>query len=83
MKMHGIGIDKAKQMLAATTQKGVRTAVFPINKRYRVDHLDLHRTRLKDPSSVEISSNRPYGDNATITVQAVTRENHRRALHVQ
>ena len=53
MKMHGIGIDKAKQMLAATTQKGVRTAVFPINKRYRVDHLDLHRTRLKGKWSLD------------------------------
>ncbi|NCF86605.1 MAG: hypothetical protein GWQ08_13915 [Verrucomicrobiaceae bacterium] len=41
-----IGIDKAKQMLKATTQKGVRTAVHPITRRYRVDHLDLHRNKL-------------------------------------
>ena len=33
-----------------------------------------------NPSSVEMSSNRPYGDNATLTVHAVMRENYRFAL---
>ena len=42
-----IGLDKAKTMLKVTTQKGIRTAVHPIHRRYRVDHLDLHSTRLK------------------------------------
>lgn len=36
-----IGIEKAKDTLRATTQKGIRYAIHPIHKRYRVDHL-LH-----------------------------------------
>lgn len=47
VRMHGIGLDKAKQMLAATTQKGVRAATHPINRRYRVNHLNLHANHLK------------------------------------
>ncbi len=31
--MMNIGLDKAKQMLTATTQKGIRTAVHPIHCR--------------------------------------------------
>jgi hypothetical protein len=42
----GITIDKAKEMLRVTTQKGIRTAVHPISRRYCVNHLDLHSTRL-------------------------------------
>ena len=45
-KLMNIGIDKAKQMLKVTTQKGVRTAVHPITRRYRVDHLNLHSSKL-------------------------------------
>ena len=53
MQLHGIGIDKAKQMLAATTQKGAHTAVHPIHRRYRVDHLNLHGEKLKGKWSVD------------------------------
>ena len=42
-----IGLDKAKQMLRVTTQKGIRTAVHPIHQRYQVDHLDIHSSRVK------------------------------------
>ena len=45
MQLHGIGIDKAKQMLTVTTQKGIGTATHPIHKRYRLDHLNLHGDR--------------------------------------
>ena len=34
-RMLNIGLDKAKQMLKVTTQKGVRTAVHPIHIHYR------------------------------------------------
>jgi hypothetical protein len=34
-----IGLDKAKETLRATTQKGIRFAIHPIHWRYRVDHL--------------------------------------------
>ena len=42
----GIGIDKAMKLLKVSTQKGVRTAVHPIHRRYRTDHIELHRDRL-------------------------------------
>ena len=45
-RLMNIGLDKAKQMMHVTTQKGIRTAVHPIHRRYRVDHLDLHSNRL-------------------------------------
>ena len=41
-RMLNIGLDKVKQMLKVTTQKGVWTAVHPIHRCYWVDHLDLH-----------------------------------------
>ena len=46
-RVFGIGLHKVKQTLAVTTQQGIRHAVNPLNRRYRVDHLDLHRTYLK------------------------------------
>ena len=47
-KVWRIGLDTAKKTLRVTTQRGVRTAVHPITRRYRVDHLALHRNRLND-----------------------------------
>jgi hypothetical protein len=35
----GIGLEKAKDTLRVTTQKGIRYAIHPIHRRYRVDHL--------------------------------------------
>jgi hypothetical protein len=34
-----IGLEKAKETLRVTTQKGIRYAIHPIHRRYRVDHL--------------------------------------------
>ena len=45
-QVFGVGLNTAKQTIAVTTQKGVRRAIHPLNRRYRVDHLDLHRNRL-------------------------------------
>lgn len=42
-----IGIETAKKTLHVTTQRGVRHAIHPLHRRYRVDHLDLHRKYLK------------------------------------
>ena len=42
-----IGLQTAKDTLEATTQHGVRTAVHPMTRRLRVDHLHLHRTYLR------------------------------------
>ena len=41
-----IGIDTAKKTLQVTTQRGIRTALHPLHRRYRVDHLHLNRRRL-------------------------------------
>ncbi len=45
-RIWGIGLDTAHKTLRVTTQQGVRTALHPITKRYRVDHLNLHCKRL-------------------------------------
>ena len=41
-----IGIETAKRTMQVTTQRGIRTAMHPITRRYRVDHLQLHKNRL-------------------------------------
>lgn len=45
-RVFGVGLNAAKQTIAVTTQKGVRRAINPLNRRYRVDHLNLHQNRL-------------------------------------
>jgi len=42
-----IGLETAKNTLRVTTQKGIRQSVHPITRRVRVDHLHLHRERLR------------------------------------
>jgi hypothetical protein len=42
-----IGLQTAKDTLKVTTQKGIRTAIHPMSRRVRVDHLHLHRQRLR------------------------------------
>ena len=42
------GIETAQKTLKATTQRGVRQAIHPLHRRYRVDHLNLNRKRLND-----------------------------------
>ncbi len=42
------GIETAQKTLRTMTQRGVRYAIHPLFRRYRVDHLDLHRRRLAD-----------------------------------
>jgi hypothetical protein len=46
-----IGLQMAKDTLDVTTQHGVRTAVHPMSQQLRVDHLHLHRPRLKECGS--------------------------------
>ena len=41
-----VGLETARATLRVTTQQGIRTAVSPITRRYRVDNLALHRNRL-------------------------------------
>jgi len=45
-KKWNIGLGTASQTLRVTTQKGVRHAVHPLHKRYRSNHLNMHRRKL-------------------------------------
>ena len=42
----GIGLEKARQTLKATTQQAVRSAVLPLKRRYRTDLLSQRLRRL-------------------------------------
>ena len=42
------GIETAQRTLKTTTQRGVQHTIHPLHRRYRVDHLNLHRRRLDD-----------------------------------
>jgi hypothetical protein len=45
-RIWNVGLDTAKRALQVTTQRGIRTALHPLHRRYRVDHLHLNRRRL-------------------------------------
>jgi hypothetical protein len=45
-RLWNVGIETAKRTLQVTTQQGIRTALHPLHRRYRVDHLHLNRRRL-------------------------------------
>ena len=45
-RLWNIGLETAKRTLQVTTQQGIRTALHPLHRRYRVDHLHLNRRRL-------------------------------------
>ena len=45
-RLWNVGLETAQWTLQATTQQGIRSAVHPIFRRYRVDHLHFHRKRL-------------------------------------
>ncbi|KAI2502057.1 Reverse transcriptase (RNA-dependent DNA polymerase) [Fragilaria crotonensis] len=47
------GLETAQKTLKATTQRGVRHSMHPLHRRYRVDHLSLHRRRMKDTFYVD------------------------------
>jgi hypothetical protein len=42
------GLETARRTLKSTTQNGIRHAIHPLTRRYRVDHLSLNRRRLNN-----------------------------------
>jgi hypothetical protein len=46
-QLWNVGLQTAKDMICITTQKGIRTAIHPMTRRVQVDHLHLHRQRLR------------------------------------
>ena len=45
-QMWNIGLETVQWTLWVTTQHGVRSAIHPLNHRYRADHLHFHHCRL-------------------------------------
>ena len=45
-RLWNVGLETAQRTLLATTQQGIHSAVHPIFRHYRVDHLNFHRKRL-------------------------------------
>jgi hypothetical protein len=43
-----IGIETAKQTLKSTTQHGVRQAIHPLRRKFRVDHIDINCRCIRD-----------------------------------
>jgi len=37
-----LSLDKAKQMMKVATQKGIRSTVYPVTKRYATNHLEIY-----------------------------------------
>jgi hypothetical protein len=46
-RLWNIGLQTAEDTVWVMTQKGIRTAIHPMTRRVRVDHLHLHRQQLR------------------------------------
>ena len=56
-----IGLEKAKQIMRATTQRGIRNSVHPITRKYILDHVYLHTARFSENFYVDwVSSGNKY-----------------------
>jgi hypothetical protein len=66
------GLDTAKQTLKTTTQHGVRHAIHPLHRRYRVDHLDLNRRRLHDTFYTDTMFSKVKSLNGNVCAQVFT-----------
>ncbi len=53
-----VGLNKAHQVIRTTTADGIRRAVQPLRRRYRVDHLDLHSEYLNGKWTMDWLSTR-------------------------
>ena len=60
----GIGLERAKQTLKATTQQGTRSALLPISRRYRADRqFGIKRLNGKFSTDTIWAKNRTLGGN--------------------
>jgi hypothetical protein len=66
------GIETAQRTLKTTTQRGVRHAIHPLHRRYRVDHLNLHRRRLADTFYMDTLFSKVKSINGMVCAQLVT-----------
>jgi Reverse transcriptase (RNA-dependent DNA polymerase) len=66
------GIETAQRTLKTTTQRGVRHSIHPLHRRYRVDHLNLHRRRLGDTFYMDTLFSRVKSLNGHTCAQLIT-----------
>jgi hypothetical protein len=46
-QLWNVSLQTAKDTVCVTTQKGIRTAIHPMTRRVRVDHLHFHQQQLQ------------------------------------
>ena len=51
-RMMNVGLDKAKEILRVTTQNEVYTAIHPIHRRYKTDHININRVSHSSGSGI-------------------------------
>ena len=66
------GIETAQRTLKTTTQRGVRHAIHPLHRRYRVDHLNLHKRRLADTFYMDTLFSKVKSLNGNTCAQLIT-----------
>ncbi|KAI2498322.1 hypothetical protein MHU86_16192 [Fragilaria crotonensis] len=75
------GIETAQKTLKTTTQRGVRYAIHPLHRRYRVDHLNLHRRRLADTFYMDTLFSKVKSLNGMECAQLITNGSFTRLPH--
>ena len=66
------GIETAQRTLKTTTQRGVRHTIHPLHRRYRVDHLNLHRRRLDGTFYMDTLFSKVKSLNGHVCAQLIT-----------
>jgi hypothetical protein len=66
------GLETAKQTLKATTQYGVRQAIHPLRRMYRVDHIDINCRRLRDTFYMDTLFSKVQSINGHTCAQVIT-----------
>jgi hypothetical protein len=66
------GIEAARQTLKATTQLGIRHAIHPLHRRYRVDTHNFNRRRLNDVFYTDTLFSKVKSINGNVCAQVYT-----------
>jgi hypothetical protein len=74
------GIETAKLTLKSTTQHGVRQAIHPLRRMYRVDHIDINCRRLQDTFYMDTLFSKEKSINGNVCAQVITNGHFMRVL---
>jgi hypothetical protein len=77
------GIETAQRTLKTTTQRGVRHSIHPLHRRYRVDHLNLHRRRLDDTFYMDTLFSKVKSLNGHTCAQLITNGSYTRVYPME